>query len=267
MNKELFPDDAQERAKLNKLIEELQSKEFFGYDYFNEVYKICVERKRRKLLEAIKEMDSNAHSLHEPILADEAWMKRMVLYTYYVYLKDDDAYRQKAFAEFLKKRIEGMDDKTCVECWGMHAYLEGLYEHSDYAEYQQFKEPYCRRMGAYQPKIWREFFQNSEEYVDVIPSERPPVLYTDNNMYIPRFVFEPPYIGEYAEWVFYDRFMKEWDLTHCNPLVYGDFYNHFIDLALYRNELADKPKKAYHDYQKAVITFKQIQQALKPDAE
>ena len=37
MNKELFPDDAQERAKLNKLIEELQSKEFFGYDYFNEV--------------------------------------------------------------------------------------------------------------------------------------------------------------------------------------------------------------------------------------
>jgi len=256
----MIHDDAHERAKIDNLIAELRSQRCFSYDYFNEVYKICVERKRRKILEAIKEMDNNVNPLREPIFADEARMKQMVLHTYYVYMGDDDAYRQKVFAEFIKKRMEGMD-KACEECWGMQACLEGLYEHAGYQGYHALTK-FQEKLWVYQRHLWREFFGNSEEYMDVIPSEKPPVLYTDSNMYIPCFVFEPPYVVGYSEREFHARFMKEWNLTHYNPLLDEDLRGHFRDLAPYRNELADKPEKAYRDYRKAVIMFRKIKQTL-----
>ena len=37
-------------------------------------------------------------------------MKLATLETYYAYLKDDDAYHQKAFTLFLKKKIEEMEE-------------------------------------------------------------------------------------------------------------------------------------------------------------
>ena len=59
MKTNLFHDDVGERAKIDNLIEELRSQECFNYDYFDDVYKICVKRKREKILEAIKWMDNN----------------------------------------------------------------------------------------------------------------------------------------------------------------------------------------------------------------
>ena len=201
-------------------------------------------------------MDNNhVDFLDESPLAGKAQLKQMVLYTYYLYLEDDDAYRQKAFAEFLKKKMEGIDDKTCEECWGMHAQLEGLYEHSSYGDYTWAKD----RFWVYERHLWREFFGNSEEYLDIIPcKEKPPVLYTSSSVGIPRFVFEPPYVDEYSEQEFYVRFMKEWDITHYNPLLYENLHEHYINLESYRDELGDKPEKAYRDYQNAVIMFRKI---------
>ena len=255
MKTNLFHDDVGERAKIDNLIEELRSQECFNYDYFNDVYKICVKRKREKILGAIKWMDNNhVGFLDKSPLAEKAQLERMVLYTYYLYLEDDDAYREKAFVEFLKKRMEGMD-KACEECWGIHTYLEGLYKHSDYRDCTLTQDG----LWVYQRHLWREFFGNSEEYLDIIPcKEKPPVLYTDSSVGIPRFVFEPPYVDEYSEQEFYVRFMKEWDITHYNPLLYENLHEHYINLESYRDELGDKPEKAYHDYQNAVIMFRKI---------
>lgn len=253
-----FHDDAQEQAKINNLIRELWLWKRFDFNYFNSVYKIHVERKRQKILEAIREIDNNHVDFpDEPLPAGKAQLKQMTLHTYYLYLENDDAYREKAFAEFIKKKMEGINNKACEERWGLHAHLEGLYEHSSYKEYQALTES-REKLWVYQRHFWREFFRNSEEYLDVIPSERPPVLYTGSSTDIPRFIFEPPYT-EYNKQEFHARYMNEWDCMHYNPLLYEDLHDHFIDLDPYRNELGDKPEKAYRDYQNAVTMFRKVQ--------
>ena len=270
--------DAHEQTKINRMIKNLQLNMLckrlhlevwthIDFDYFNEVYKIFVERKRRKMLADADELDEKRMEYMRSRIAEGLphaatplgmYIKEKVLVTYYAYLRDDDAYMQKAFLEFLKKKIEDGHD-----CLAIAPYLEKKYKHSSYEECEKVKG-YGRYMeGSLDlgiPEIWLEFFQSGMSYTEMIPDEKPQVIYwrTDKGD-IPRFIFERPYTKEFTEWEFHEKFIEEWDMTHGHEEDNGycgyDPLSDPYDIE-YLEELANRPEEAYHQYVIAVNRFR-----------
>ncbi len=260
--------DVHAQTKLRMLICQIRQSASIDYDRFNEVYTDFVEKKRQRMLNDINRINSQfMKSLRERQEAElpneglpaKTQMKLATLETYYAYLKDDDAYHQKAFTLFLKKKIEEMAENG-ADCSKMDAYLGNKRRNSSYEEYIAC---ISRPVDIHLPKLWIEFFRSGTGYV--IPKERPHVAYASTVTDIPRFIFEEPYTHEYSEQEFCAKFVKEWDTTHNNP-YYDDDCDDPSYYEDYRNELTDVPQSAYLQYLCAVNRFKQIRQRLKGNA-
>lgn len=263
-----FLSDAHERAKINMLVKSLRLPDYIDFHYFDDIYKIFVERKRRKILEDVNAIDEGyweyrsrceSEGLPHEAMPVEKRMEEAVLETYYAFLGDDDAYQQKAFLEFLKKKIEDGDDRKEIA-----DYLEKKYKHASYDEYERLEAYTDSILEIELPDLWIEFFRSGVGYTSMIPDERPPVAYMYSHIGIPRFIFERPYVKEFTEQEFYCRFMKEWDVTHENP-IYDDEYDDPSYQQDYDMELADRPQRAYSRYMMAVSRFKRIQETLGQD--
>lgn len=263
MNKEL-----KNLSRIDEIMRLFRIAGLIEYDRFNEVYTDFVEKKRQCLLKDINRINGqfmeNLRNREEAGLSNEGLpaktqMKLATLETYYAYLKDDDAYHQKAFTLFLKKKIEEMAENG-ADCSKMEAYLENKRRNSSYEEYIAC---ISRPVDIHLPKLWIEFFRSGTGYV--IPKERPHVAYASTVTDIPRFIFEEPYTHEYSEQEFCAKFMSEWDTTHNNP-YYDDDCDDPSYYEDYRNELTDVPQSAYLQYLCAVNRFKQIRQRLKGNA-
>lgn len=260
--------DTHAQMKLRMLICQMKQCCLIDYNYFDEVYTDFVKRKRRCLLEEINQIDSQRMEnlrerdkigLPNEGLPAKTQLRLAALETYYAYLKDDDAYHQKAFKLFLKKKIEEMAENG-ADYSKMEAYLENKRRNSGYEEYIAcMSGPMDIRL----PKLWIAFFKSGTGYV--IPKERPHVAYSSTATDVPRFIFEEPYTHEYSEQEFCTKFVKEWDTTHNNP-YYDDDCNDPAYYEDYRNELAGSPQSAYLQYLCAVNRFKQIRQRLKGNA-
>lgn len=260
--------DVHAQTKLRMLICQIRQSASIDYDRFNEVYTDFVEKKRQHMLKDINRINSQfMKNLRERDKAGRSneglpvktQMRLEVLETYYAYLKDDDAYHQKAFKLFLKKRIEEMAENG-ADCSKMEAYLENKRKNLSYEEYIAC---ISRPMDIRLPKLWVAFFRSGTGYV--IPKERPHVAYSSTATDVPRFIFEEPYTHEYSEQEFCAKFVKEWDATHNNP-YYDDDCNDPAYYEDYRSELAGSPQSAYLQYLCAVNRFKQIRQRLKVNA-
>lgn len=258
--------DVHAQMKLRMLICQIRQSASIDYERFNEVYAGFVEKKRQRMLNDINRINSRLmKSLREEAglpnkgLPVKTQMKLAVLETYYAYLKDDDAYHQKAFKLFLKKKIEEMAENG-ADCSKMEVYLENKRKNLSYEEYIAC---ISRPMDIRLPKLWVAFFRSGTGYV--IPKERPHVAYASTVTDIPRFIFEEPYTHEYSEQEFCTKFMSEWDTTHNNP-YYDDDCDEPAYYEDYRCELADRPQSAYLQYLCAVNRFKQIRQRLKGNA-
>lgn len=260
--------DVHAQTQLRMLICQIRQSASIDYDRFNEVYTDFVEKKRQRMLNDINRINSRLmKSLRERQeaglpnegLPAKTQMKLATLETYYAYLKDDDAYHQKAFMLFLKKKIEEMAENG-ADCSKMEAYLENKRKNLSYEEYIAC---ISRPMDIRLPKLWVAFFRSGTGYV--IPKERPHVAYASTVTDIPRFIFEEPYTHEYSEQEFCAKFMSEWDTTHNNP-YYDDDCDDPSYYEDYRNELTDVPQSAYLQYLCAVNRFKQIRQRLKGNA-
>lgn len=260
--------DVHAQTKLRMLICQIRQSASIDYDRFNEVYTDFVEKKRQHMLKDINRINSQfMKNLRERDKAGRSneglpvktQMRLEVLETYYAYLKDDDAYHQKAFKLFLKKRIEEMAENG-ADCSKMEAYLGNKRRNSSYEEYIAC---ISRPMDIRLPKLWVAFFRSGTGYV--IPKERPHVAYSSTATDVPRFIFEEPYTHEYSEQEFCAKFVKEWDATHNNP-YYDDDCNDPAYYEDYRSELAGSPQSAYLQYLCAVNRFKQIRQRLKVNA-
>lgn len=262
--------DTHAQTKLRMLICQIRQSASIEYDRFNEVYTDFVKRKRRCLLEEINQIDSQRMKslrkrdkigLPNEGLPAKTQMRLATLETYYAYLKDDDAYHQKAFKLFLKKKIEEMAENG-ADCSKMEAYLENKRKNLSYEEYIAC---ISRPMDIRLPKLWVAFFRSGTGYKNVLPKERPHVAYASTATDVPRFIFEEPYTHEYSEQEFCTKFMSEWDTTHNNP-YYDDDYDDPAYYEDYRSELAGRPQSAYLQYLCAVNRFKQIRQRLKGNA-
>lgn len=261
--------DVHAQTKLRMLICQIRQSASIDYDRFNEAYTDFVEKKRQRMLNDINRINSKfmknlrerdkAGLPNEEGLSAKTQMRLATLETYYAYLKDDDAYHQKAFTLFLKKKIEEMAENG-ADCSKMEAYLENKRKNLSYEEYIAC---ISRPMDIRLPKLWIEFFRSGTGYV--IPKERPHVAYASTVTDIPRFIFEEPYTHEYSEQEFCTKFVKEWDATHHN-LYYDDDCDDPAYYEDYRSELADRPQSAYLQYLCAVERFKQIRQKLKGNA-
>ena len=261
--------DVHAQTQLRMLICQIRQSASIDYDRFNEVYTDFVEKKRQRMLNDINRINSRlmkslrerqeAGLPNEEGLSAKTQMRLATLETYYAYLKDDDAYHQKAFTLFLKKKIEEMAENG-ADCSKMEAYLENKRRNSSYEEYIAC---ISRPVDIHLPKLWIEFFRSGTGYV--IPKERPHVAYASTVTDIPRFIFEEPYTHEYSEQEFCAKFMSEWDTTHNNP-YYDDDCDDPSYYEDYRNELTDVPQSAYLQYLCAVNRFKQIRQRLKGNA-
>ena len=259
--------DVHAQTKLRMLICQIRQSASIDYDRFNEVYTGFVEKKRQRMLNDINRINSQfMKSLRERQeaglpnegLPAKTQMKLATLETYYAYLKDDDAYHQKAFTLFLKKKIEEMAENG-ADCSKMEAYLENKRRNSSYEEYIAC---ISRPVDIHLPKLWIEFFRSGTGYV--IPKERPHVAYASTVTDIPRFIFEEPYTHEYSEQEFCAKFMSEWDTTHNNP-YYDDNCDDPAYYEDYHSELAGSPQSAYLQYLCAVNRFKQIRHRLKEE--
>lgn len=266
-----FLADTHERMEVRMLIYQIKQRGCIDYDRFNTVYTGFVERKRQSLLKEISRIDNQFMTdlrrrteagLPNKGMPAETQMQKAVLETCYAYLKNDDAYQQKAFKLFLNKKIEEMakkgDDYSKIE-----AYLENKRRASGYEEYI---ESVSRPVNIHLPRLWADFFRSGAGYMDVLPKKWPHVAYSKTDTNIPRFIFEKPYAHQYSEQEFCAMFIKEWDSTHYNP-HYDNDCNDPAYYADYDGELADRPQNAYHYYLCAVSRFKQIQQRLKVNAE
>lgn len=260
--------DAYVQMKLRMLICQMRQCGAIDYNYFDEVYTGFVEKKRQSLFKDINRInDQFTEYLRERQevglpnegLPAKTQMRLATLETYYAYLKDDDAYHQKAFTLFLKKKIEEMAENG-ADCSKMEAYLGNKRRNSSYEEYIAC---ISRPVDIHLPKLWIEFFRSGTGYV--IPKERPHVAYASTVTDIPRFIFEEPYTHEYSEQEFCTKFMSEWDTTHNNP-YYDDDYDDPAYYEDYCSELAGRPQSAYLQYLCAVNRFKQIRQRLKGNA-
>lgn len=258
--------DVHAQMKLRMLICQIRQSASIDYERFNEVYAGFVEKKRQRMLNDINRINSRLmKSLREEAglpnegLPVKTQMRLAVLETYYAYLKDDDAYHQKAFKLFLKKKIEEMTENG-ADYSKIEAYLENKRRNSGYEEYIAC---ISRPMDIRLPKLWVAFFRSGTGYV--IPKERPHVAYSSTATDVPRFIFEEPYTHEYSEQEFCAKFMGEWDTTHNNP-YYDDDCDDPSYYEDYRIELTDVPQSAYLQYLCAVNRFKQIRQRLKGNA-
>ena len=260
--------DVHAQMKLIMLICQIRQCGAIDYNYFDEVYTGFVEKKRQILFKDINRINNqfmeNLRNREEAGLPNEGIPAKMqlrlaALETYYAYLKDDDAYQQKAFKLFLKKKIEEMAENG-ADCSKIEAYLENKRRNSSYEEYIAC---ISRPMDIRLSKLWIAFFKSGTGYV--IPKKGPHVAYASTATDIPRFIFEEPYTHEYSEQEFCSKFMSEWDTTHNNP-YYDDDCDDPAYYEDYRSELTDKPQSAYLQYLCAVNRFKQIWQRLKGNA-
>ena len=262
--------DVHAQMKLKMLICQIRQCGAIDYNSFNDAYTDFVKRKRQCLLKDINQINNqfmkNLRNCKESGLSNEGLsantqMRLAVLETYYAYLKDDDAYHQKAFKLFLKKKIEEMAENG-ADCSKMEAYLENKCRNFSYEEYIAC---ISRPVDIHLPKLWVAFFRSGTGYKSIIPKERPHVAYSSTVTDIPSFIFEEPYTHEYSEQEFCATFMSEWDTTHNNP-YYDDDCDDPSYYEDYRNELTDVPQSAYLQYLCAVNRFKQIRQRLKGNA-
>ena len=262
--------DAHAQTKLMMLICQIRQSGSIDYERFNEVYTDFVKRKRQCLLEEINQIDSQCMKNlrerdkiglpNEEGLSAKTQMRLEVLETYYAYLKDDDAYHQKAFTLFLKKKIEEMAENG-ADCSKMEAYLENKRKNLSYEKYIAC---ISRPMDIRLPKLWIEFFRSGTGYKNIIPKERPHVAYPSRAKDIPSFIFEESYTHEYSEQEFCAKFVNEWDATHDNP-YYDDDCDDPIYYVDYCSELADRPENSYLQYRCAVSRFKFLQHRLKEE--
>lgn len=246
--------DTHEQVKIYKLTKEIPLHGSVRFEYFDEVYRIFVERKRRKLLEDADAIDNRyreyrmrceQEGLPYKALQAEEDVKRHVLETYYAYLQDDDGYRQKAFLEFLKKKIEDGDDRKEIRY-----YMETKHMDESFDEYVSLPDIpwYIEPVN-----LWVEFFSSGTGYTCMISNERPRVVYRRTDEKIPRFIFERPYVEKFTEQEFRDRFTIEWEVTNDNPE-----YDECDDRLYYREceyELKEDLNNAYVQYLNAVIRF------------
>lgn len=246
--------------------------EAIEYDCFNEVYKSIVEKKRQSLLKDINKINrqfmEDLREREEAVLPNKGLpaktqMELAVLETYYGYLSKDDAYQQKAFVLFLKKKMETMkkngDDYGRIQ--------NDLENKSRNASYEDYMDCISRPIDIRLPELWAEFFKSGEGYKDVIPKERPDVAYFSTDTDIPSFIFKKPYVQEYSEQEFCSRFANEWDITHYNPRCDEGCDYDPVRYADYADELGDRPQKAYQSYLRAVHRFKQIRQKLEQNTD
>lgn len=212
--------EAHERTEIRMLVKKISLWNWIDFHCFDHAYKLFVERKRRKMLEEINAIEDEIHecwlrrqrgeSLRE-IYPIEKRKKQTVLETYYAFLKDDDAYKQKAFLEFLKKKVEDGDGRQEIS-----AYLEEKCQKESYAEYERLTAESDSLLVLELPELWIEFFRSGTE--SLIPDERPNVAYSsDTCAEIPRFIFEQPLAEEFTEPEFIRKFGKEWYTTHYYP--------------------------------------------------
>jgi len=264
-----FLADAHNRMLIKKTIEHIRRYGWIEYEDFNEAYSICVEIRRQKLLEDINRINAQfmeylrgqqEAGLPNEGLPPDTQMEKAVMETYYSYLGDDDAYQQKAFTLFLKKKMEGLAENS-TNYSKIKSYLEDKRRRSCYEEYINC---ISRPVDIHLPELWDEFFRSSAGYMDLIPKERPHVAYFSTDTDIPRFIFEKPYVHKYSEQEFYAKFIKEWDITHYNP-SYDDGCDDPAYYADYDMGLADRPQNAYLYYLGAAGRFKSIQQRLSMD--
>ena len=259
------------QMEVRMLIYQIKRWGWIDYDYFNEVYTGFVEKKRQSLLQDINMIKSQfmeclrehqeAGLLNEGLPA-ETQMELAVLETCYAYLKKDNAYQQKAFKLFLKKKMEEMAEKG-ADYGKIEAYLENKHRNSIYRGYMKcISAP----MTIELLELWVEFFRSGTGYMDVLPKEWPNVAYSSADIDIPCFIFEEPYVREYTRLEFDARFVAEWDGPHYNP-HYDDDCDDPTYYTDYYGELADRPQNAYCYYLCAVSRFKQIQQRLKGNAD
>lgn len=254
--------EAHERTEIRMLVKKIRLWNWIDFHCFDHAYKLFVERKRRKMFEEINAIEDEIHecwlrrqrgeSLRE-IYPIEKRKKQTVLETYYAFLKDDDAYKQKAFLEFLKKKVEDGDGRQEIS-----AYLEEKCQKESYAEYERLTAWSDSQLVIELPELWIEFFRSGTEYATLIPDERPNVAYSsDTCAEIPRFVFEKPFVEEFTEQVFIDKFTKEWNTTHyypddeCDDPIYRQECDMDLDQALW---------EAYDEYISAVSMAKRNQQ-------
>lgn len=266
-----FLEGFREQMVVSRLICRIKSDILIDYDYFNEVYTGFVERKRQSILKDIdrinNQFNENFRKRQEAGLPNEGLpaetrMKQAVLETCYAYLRDDDAYQQKAFRLFLKKKMEDTAENG-VDCSRIEAYLGNKRKDSSYEEY---KECISMPIMVHLPRLWVEFFRSGTKYTNMLPKEWPNVAYFSISTDVPDFIMEPPYVEEYSEQEFYARYAKEWETTHYNP-NYDDECHEPADYVDYTDELADRHEKAYFEYLAAINQFRKIQRALKPDTE
>lgn len=235
-----FLADTRDRTKTDQLIAELQYKDSFNSNYFNEVYQICVEKKRQKILADIRKIDGRYREyygeLRDARLVNEAMSaemnKKQVLETYYAFLKDDNVFHQKAFTEFLKKTMEKRAENG-DDCRSIGDYLEDHYRNISSEEY--FFSIFDQPVFIGLPELWTEFLKSGSEYTDVIPDERPGVYYFSSAKNIPCFIFKKPYVDKYSREEFCREFIAEWGVTHdCSRYgseqypIWDEIYNYYI---------------------------------------
>lgn len=251
------------------LICQIKLGDWIEFNCFDKVYRDFVEKKRQSLLDDINKIDRQliehlrdreVSGLPNKGFPAEKQMEQAVLETYYSYLKGDDAYLQKAFSLFLKKKMEEMAENG-ADCSKVEAYLERRSRNSSYEEYMAC---ISRPMDICLPQLWVAFFKSGAGYEDVIPEEKPNVAYFRVDADIPGFIFEKPYTHEYSCEEFHTRFMHEWDTTHYNPFY--DDCSDPVDYADYDMKLADRPGNAYLYYLSAVSRFKILRQRLEANA-
>lgn len=250
------------------------------YDRLNKIYTDFVKRKRQSILEEINRIENqfmeyrrerDRAGLPNEGMPAETTIKHTVLQNCYVYLEHDNLYHQKAFKLFLKKKMEEMEENNEYddEYDSIETYLEDSFKNENYEDYITYwYEPVDIRLS----ELWIEFFRGCiTEYMDILPKKWPNVAYSHIETDVPNFIFEEqPYVHEYTEEEFRERFMKEWNATHYNPYDDNDHddedFDAMVDYADYYAELADKPHYAFNHYQAAVFMFRGIQKRLNADA-
>lgn len=253
--------DAHEQTKINMFVKKLRLWSQFDLDfigYFSETYALFVESRRRKILKDIDLLEDRkleycckckTKGLYEMSLP-EIGLKLPVLETYYAFLKDDDVCQQRAFKEFLKKKIDDGDKRQEIADYLEDCHGEGF--------------TYFMR-GAYKIRLrdlWIEFFRSGPGYENLIPGEKPQVMY-GQNADIPCFIFGKSGAEGFTKEEFEEKFTREWYDTHAyerdeEPLelrLAGDPDS--PDVEAYNPELEDECQKAYDEYKRAVKKFKE----------
>lgn len=271
-----------EQMRVRELIAGLTFRDYFDYEYFNSIYKTCVEKKRRKLLADIDEIEEEflshlygrweAQMLYDAMPA-ETGMKLAVLKTYYIFLEDDNVFCQKAFIGFLRKKTEenpdGEEYRLATEYYLKHI-DKGLMDFDDEDLGVFFTTGWFISIGL--RKLWTEFLRSGSDYTDIIPDKRPGVAYLFCHVNIPCFIFHEPHEGEYSREEFYRKFVRECETANYNPLskLYHKGYRSYEEdfgIDLFECRIREDFETAYADYHAAVHRFQNIQKRLEKNNE